>query len=200
MGAERAQGPGGGGTHTEARRGRLWTACGQQKQSNDAGNNQRNPQDANYWAPLTRKRHTTPHSAQPKHINDWTPQTRTRHQQPQHTNYWAPRTRKRHQQEHRPQRPSECSAPTQHAKGRTGDCPGPRKEATTRRNVTRGAPRALWDVPLHHHRVLPAQVNCLRASSCLVLVTGRHLSSCRPLTGHVSFCAFVLTASCAHVQ
>ena len=26
----------------------------------------------------------------------------------------------------------------QHAKGRTGDCPGPRKETTTRRNVTQG--------------------------------------------------------------
>ena len=80
------------------------------------------PQYANYWAPLTRKRHTMPHSAQP-----------------QHTNYWAPRTRKRHQQEHRPQRPTESSNPTQHAKGRTGDCPGPRKGTTTRRNVTQGA-------------------------------------------------------------
>ena len=79
------------------------------------------PQYANYWAPLTRKRHTMPHSAQP-----------------QDTNYWAPRTRKRHQQEHRPQRPTESSDPTQHAKGRTGDCPGPRKGATTRRNVTQG--------------------------------------------------------------
>ena len=66
------------------------------------------PQYANYWAPLTRKRHTMPHSAQP-----------------QHTNYWAPQARKRHQQEHRPQRPTESSDPTQHAKGRTGDCPGP---------------------------------------------------------------------------
>ena len=81
------------------------------------------PQYANYWAPLTRKRHIMPHSAQP-----------------QHNNYWAPRTRKRkrHQQEHRPQRPSERSDPTQHAKGRTGDCPGPRKGAATRRNVTQG--------------------------------------------------------------
>ena len=79
------------------------------------------PQYANYWAPLTRKRHTMPHPAQPRH-----------------TNHWAPRTRKRHQQEHRPQRPTESSDPTQHAKGRTGDCPGPRKGATTRRNVTRG--------------------------------------------------------------
>ena len=79
------------------------------------------PQYANYWAPLTRKRHTMPHPAQP-----------------QRTNYWAARTRKRHQQEHRPQRPTERSDPTQHAKGRTGDCPGPRKETTTRRNVTQG--------------------------------------------------------------
>ena len=79
------------------------------------------PQYANYWAPLTRKRHIPPHPAQPRH-----------------TNYWAPRTRKRHQQEHRPQRPTESSDPTQHAKGRTGDCPGPRKGATTQRNVTQG--------------------------------------------------------------
>ena len=95
--------------------------CGRQTQSNDPGNNQHNPQYANSWAPLTRKRHMLPHSAQP-----------------QHTNYWAPRTRKRHQQEHRPQRPTERSDPTQHAKGRPGDCPGPRKGATTRRNVTQG--------------------------------------------------------------
>ena len=58
--------------------------------------------------------------------------------QSQHTNYWAPRTRKRHQQEHRPQRPTESSDPTQHAKGRTGDRPGPRKGAATRWNVTQG--------------------------------------------------------------
>ena len=79
------------------------------------------PQYANYSAPLTRKRHTMPHSAQS-----------------QHANYWAPRTRKRHQQEHRPQRPTESSDPTQHAKGRTGDRPSPRKGATTGRNVTQG--------------------------------------------------------------
>ena len=35
-------------------------------------------------------------------------------------------------------RPTESSDPTQRAKGRTGDCPGPRKGTTTRRNVTRG--------------------------------------------------------------
>ena len=100
--------------------------CGQQQQSNGPRNNQHNPWYANYWAPLTRRRHIPPHPAQPRH-----------------TNHWAPRTRKRYQQEHRPQRPTERSDPTQHAEGRTGDCPGPRKGATTRRNVTRGggAPR-----------------------------------------------------------
>ena len=83
------------------------------------------PQYANYWAPLTCKRHTMPHPAQS-----------------QHANFWASRTRKRHQQEHRPQRPTESSDPTQHAKGRTGDRPGPRKGATTRRNVTQGGSKA----------------------------------------------------------
>ena len=100
----------------------LWTeARGQQTQSNDPGNNQHNPQYANYWAPLMRKRHIPPHPAQPQHTNDG-----------------APRTRKRHQPEHRPQRLTERSDPTQHAKGRPGDRPGPRKETTTRRHVTRG--------------------------------------------------------------
>ena len=51
--------------------------------------------------------------------------------QPRCANYWAPLTRKRHQQEHRPQRPSEYSDPTQHAQGRTGDCQGPREETAT---------------------------------------------------------------------
>ena len=78
-------------------------ARGQQEQSNDPRNNQHNPQYANYWAPLTRKRHIPPHSAQPRH-----------------TNCWAPRTRKRHQQEHRLQRPTERSDPTPHAEGRAG--------------------------------------------------------------------------------
>ena len=114
-------------THTGTQRRRLWTTGGRRRcvgsknNQTTPHNNQHNPRYANYWAPLTRKRHIPPHSAQP-----------------QHTNYWAPRTRKRHQREHRPQRPTERSDPTQHAKGRTGDCPGPRKETTTRRNVTRG--------------------------------------------------------------
>ena len=116
--------------HSEAGYGRpvdrgVWTA----KTVKQPRQQPAHPQYANYWAPLTRKRHTMPHSAQP-----------------QHTNYWAPRTRKRRQQEHRPQRPTESSDPTQHAKGRTGDCPGPRKETTTRRNVTRGVGTKPWDV------------------------------------------------------
>ena len=32
------------------------------------------PQYANYWAPLTCKRHTMPHSAPPQHTNYWAPQ------------------------------------------------------------------------------------------------------------------------------
>ena len=110
--------------HSEAGYGRpvdrgVWTA----KTVKQPRQQPAHPQYANYWAPLTRKRHTMPHPAQP-----------------QHTNHWAPRTWKRHQQEqeHRPQRPTESSDPTQHAKGRTGDRPGPRKGATTRRNVTQG--------------------------------------------------------------
>ena len=41
---------------------------GQQKPSNDPRNNQRNPRYANYWAPLTHKRHP-PQPAQPRHTN-----------------------------------------------------------------------------------------------------------------------------------
>ena len=112
----------GGGVHSEAGCGRpvdrgTWTAKTVKRPWQQPAHHQY----ANYWAPLTRKRHTMPHSAQP-----------------QHTNYCDPRTRKRHQQEHRPQRPTESSNPTQHAKGRTGHCPGPRKGTTTRRNVTQG--------------------------------------------------------------
>ena len=94
---------------------------GQRKQSIDPGNNQHNPRYANCWAPLTCKRHIPPQPAQP-----------------QHTNHWAPRTREQHRQEHRPQRPTESSDPTQHAKGRWGDCPGLPEETTTRRHVTQG--------------------------------------------------------------
>ena len=47
---------------------------------------------------------------------------------PQCANYWAPLTRQRHHKEHQPQRPSERSNPTQHAKGRRVTVRGPGKE------------------------------------------------------------------------
>ena len=106
------------------------------------------PQYANYWVPLTRKRHTMPHSAQP-----------------QHTNYWAPRTEHGNDTSKSTGRSGRQKAAThaQHAKGRTGDCPGPRKGATTRRNVTQGVGRGLqfrgfeWDIcpTANHCTILP---------------------------------------------
>ena len=107
-------------THTETQRGRLWTACGQRRVGSK--NSQKNPATT-----------STTSIRQLLGATD----VQTAHQ-PRHTNHRAPRTRKRHQQEHRLQRPIGRSNPTQHAKGRTGDCLGPRKETTTRRNVTRG--------------------------------------------------------------
>ena len=85
----------------------VWTA----KTANQPLQQPAQPQYTNYWAPLTRKRHIMPHPAQP-----------------QHTNHWSQRTQKRHQHEHRPQRPTESSDPTQHAERRTGDCPCPVKK------------------------------------------------------------------------
>ena len=69
------------------------------------------------------------------------------HHNPLCAHHRALRTRKRHQQEHRPQRPTDRSDPTQHAKGRTGDCPGPCEGATTRRTVTRGGGGGLENRP-----------------------------------------------------
>ena len=98
---------------------------GQRKPSDDPRNSQHNPQHANYWAPRTHKRHPV-QPAQPRYTTDG-----------------APRTRKQHRQEHRPPRPTERSDPTQHAEGRRGDCPGPRKETAAQRNVTQGG----WSPP-----------------------------------------------------
>ena len=53
-----------------------------------------------------------------------------------------PRSEPRSNQ-HNPSMPTtERSEPTQHAKGRASDCPGPRKELATRRNLTEGVVRA----------------------------------------------------------
>ena len=56
--------------HSEARDGRpvargAWTA----KTVKRPRQQPTHPQYANYWAPLMRKRHTMPHSAQPQHTN-----------------------------------------------------------------------------------------------------------------------------------
>ena len=120
-----------GNTATQVVDDRRAEVRGREKPSNDPRKKQHKPRYANYWPPLMHKRHIPPHSAQP-----W------------HTNHWAPRTRKQHQQEHRPQRPTERSDATQHAKGGTGDCPGPRKETATRRNVTQGEGGSLGRTPL----------------------------------------------------
>ena len=120
-----APGQGGGGVGT-----RPWSGGGRPGQR---------VEEQGTWAA---QKHSEAGDGRPVDRGVWTANTVKRPRQqpahPQYANYWAPRTRKRHQQEHRPQRPTESSDPTQHAKGRTGDCPGPRKGATTRRNVTRG--------------------------------------------------------------
>ena len=81
------------GKHSEAGDGRLvdrgaWTAKTVKRPRQQPAQ----PQYANYWTPLMRKRHTMPHPAQPRH-----------------NNHWAPRTQKLHQQEHRPQRQKEAT-------------------------------------------------------------------------------------------
>ena len=89
LGPVRSRAPGAhaqGNTERQVVDGLRTEVCGQQKQSNDP-QQPTQPQYANYWALLTRKRHILPHPTQP-----------------QHTNYWAPRMRKQHQQEHRPHR------------------------------------------------------------------------------------------------
>ena len=172
----RAEGRGGEGQgtwasqkHSEAGYGRpvdrgVWTAKTVKRPRQQPAH----PQYANYWAPLTRKRHTMPHLAQP-----------------QHTNHWAPRTRKRHQQEHRPQRPTESSDPMQHAKGRTGDCYGPRKGATTRRNVTQ---------PDCHR---PCHCHCLGCSADRDQVGGEHRPAQEQAGVHCVECASPRTP-CPH--
>ena len=61
----------------------------------------------------------------------------------------------------------------QYAKGRMGDCPGPRKETTTRRSVTRGAiyppPSIIKQRPdphLHHQPLLRPSISVPQAARC----------------------------------
>ena len=102
----------------------LWTeVCGQQKQSNDPGDNQHilnMPIIGRRWRAngtpcLIQHSPNTPTTGLRERGNDTRKSTGRSGQQKEGS-----------------------SDPTQHAKGRTGDCPGPRKRATTRRNVTQG--------------------------------------------------------------
>ena len=78
--------------------------------------------------------------------------TRKQHPCPSNTSRWFPQLLEL--REHGPQWPAESIGPTQHAKGRTGDCPGPCKETATRRNVTKaGAQDALTTGPRFEPRV-----------------------------------------------
>ena len=75
--AASVQGDGGGSRtrkHSEAGCGRpedggVWTA----KTIKRLPQQPAHPQYANYWAPLTRKRHIPPHPAKPQHTNHWAP-------------------------------------------------------------------------------------------------------------------------------
>ena len=95
------------------------------------------PEDGGVWTATTVKR-PPQQPAQPPVCQPLGAADAPHPAQPRHTNHWALRTRKRHRQEHRLRRPTESSDPTPHAKGRPGDCPGPRKKATTRRNAKQG--------------------------------------------------------------
>ena len=124
-GARTARGGTGHLGRTETQRGRLWTACGQR--CVDSKNSQTTPATTStssirqlLGAADTQTAHHATFSTVPTHQILGSANAET-----------TP-------EEHRPQRPTESSDPTQHAKGRTGDRPGPRKGATTRRNVTQG--------------------------------------------------------------
>ena len=121
--------------HTETHRGRLWAACRQR--CVDSKSSQTTP--ATTSTTSIRQLLGAADAQTAHHATSCTAL---------HTNHWAPRTQKRHRQEHRPQQPLESSNPTQHVKGRTGDCPGPRKETTTRRNVTQGGGGGFRDTEL----------------------------------------------------
>ena len=112
-------------THTETQQGRLRTACGQRRMDNK--NSQTTPATTStssirhlLGATDAQMAHHATFSTAPTHQLLGSANAET-------TPARAPAVA-----------PTESSNPTQHAKGRTGDCPGPRKGATTRRNVTQG--------------------------------------------------------------
>ena len=88
------------------------------------------------------------------------PQQPAQPAQPRYTNDRAPRKWKQHQQEYRPQQPTKHSDPTQHAKRRTGDCPGPIKKQQPNGMSCRGAEKfsvslLFRKVPIKHVPVSP---------------------------------------------
>ena len=112
-------------SHTQTQRGRLRTACGQR--CVDSKNSQTTPATAS-----TSSVRQLLGAADAQTAHHVTSSTAPTHQLLGSANAETTPARSR------PQRLTERSDPTQHAKGRTGDCPGPRKGATTRRNVTQG--------------------------------------------------------------
>ena len=120
------------------------------------------------WASRTQK-HSEAGYGWPVDRGAWTTKTVKRPRQqpahPQYANYWAPLTLTFNtaptlqplgsaNAETTPARaPAAAADPTQHAEGRTCDCPGPRKGATTRRTVTQGGKAVRsgyrwWEMPL----------------------------------------------------
>ena len=108
-------------THTETRRDRLWTACGQRRV--DSKNSQTTGTSS------IRQLLGTADAQRAHHA---TFSTAASHQLLGSTNAETTPTRAP------AAAATESSNPAQHAKGRTGDCPWPHKGATTRRNVTQG--------------------------------------------------------------
>ena len=102
-------------THTETQRGRLRTACGQRRV--DSQTTPATTSTSSIIIIIGAADAQTAHHA--------TFSTAPTHQ------LLGSANAERHQQEHRPHRPTESSDPTQHAKGRTGVCPGPREERAT---------------------------------------------------------------------
>ena len=68
---------GGGGGATEPPPPQTWAAANRYSGGQTTPRNPHNPQYADDWAPLTRKRHIPPPPTQPRNTNDWAPRTRT---------------------------------------------------------------------------------------------------------------------------
>ena len=110
--------------------------CGQQKQSNDSATTSATPITQLLGAADTQTAHPATTSTAPAHQPLDSANAET-------TPAGAPAAP-----------PTESSDPTQHAKGRTSDCPGPRKDTTTRRNVTQGVSEPVQGVHLRGSEVM----------------------------------------------